>query len=150
MKLLLVIFYLTVLISCSSFIDEEADICQKLKCSSLGAVGACFESVPKRYFLTVKEEKVVFETTPFDYKVDLAKPDSLVAFNPYFGCIDESQLDFFLRDYLEMFSKLFPGLENVPINQHDISGLIVFVLQFRSSLLKETILFTLISGNLGN
>jgi hypothetical protein len=126
MKLLLVLFYLLGLIYCSSFIQEEDNISQNLECLTMVADGSRLESVSKQYFLTVEEENVVFKTTPFDYKIDLAKPEFAVAFNDYFGCVKESQLEFFLRVYLKMFSQLFPGLENVPIHQHDISGLIVF------------------------
>jgi hypothetical protein len=126
MKLLLVISCYLVLIVCSSFIEEKDDNSRNLKCSDLADDVACFESVLKQYSLTVGEEKVVFKIKPFDYQVDLAKPDFSVALNPFFYTVNGHQLNFFLKVYLEMFSQLFPGLENVSIHQHDVTGLIVF------------------------
>ena len=124
MKLLFVILYFLALISCASFIEEEGDY--GIADYEWVDFSAAFESVLKQYSLVIRPEHVVFKTTPFDYQVDLPKPTFPVPFNSYLGCVSQLKLDYFLKVHLEMFSALYPGLAEVPVHQHDVTGLVVF------------------------
>ncbi len=124
--ILVLIFVLSAILSLA-FCSEDYDLVEdtrveKSQASFIGCAEVpCLQSFLKQNSMTPIEADVVFATLPHDYNVDL--PNS-AAFNSDDICTP--QAEYFSRLYLDMFWLLFPGLKDVPIHPHDLSGLIVF------------------------
>lgn len=117
--------------SCNTYIVEEHVLNFDAE-DNIGQDDAKWIALPNTDFIppvdTRLNEKAIFEQKPFDYNVDLPTSEKGAPFNSYFGLIEVTQRIFFFDFYFDMFVHLYPGLREVPIHHHDISGLVAFMI----------------------